>query len=149
MIKANVVFESKHLIISNDEERGILALKWAGYLNTIDFRNAAREVLNAVEKTGANAILSDNTDWKIITPNDHGWAAFNWFPEAEERGVKMLATVLSNDYFNRIAERSIESMAEVRCMEIRNFKEMNEAEAWLTGTTGKKAQKNSLCDSSH
>lgn len=68
----------------------------------------------------------------MISPNDHGWAAYNWFPAAEAAGIRKLATVLSINYFNRLAEKSIEGMADVERMEIRNFHTPEEALNWLT-----------------
>lgn len=67
-----------------------------------------------------------------MSPNDHGWATYNWFPTAETVGIKKLVTVLGSDYFNRLAERSIEGKADVECMEIRNFHTPQEAVKWLT-----------------
>jgi hypothetical protein len=128
---ATRLFENKNLSITHDEKKGYLFLKWNGFLNSDGFRKAALEVIKAIVQTKAQAILSDNTEWKIITPNDYGWAAYNWFPEAEIKGIKKLATILSSDYFNRISEKSIENMAEVRCMEIRNFQTIEEAQKWL------------------
>lgn len=56
----------------------------------------------------------------------------NGFSKAEEKGIKMLATVLSADYFNRLAERSIENMAVLDCMQIKNFNSVGQALEWLT-----------------
>ncbi len=39
----------------------------------------------------------------------------------------MLATVLSTDYFNRLAERSIEDMAVLDCMQTKNFNSVGQA----------------------
>ena len=128
---SSVIFKNKNLQISFDEPQRQLSLRWTGFLNSDEFREGARQVIQAIERTKAETILSDNTDWKIITSNDHGWAAYNWFPEAEAKGIKKLATILSTDYFNRISERSIENMAEVSCLEIKNFRSIEEAKKWL------------------
>lgn len=126
------LFENKNITIIHDLENGYLLIKWSGFMKSDEFREAAREIIKAIGKTNAKSILSDNTNWKVISPNDHGWAANHWFPEAEASGIKKLATVRSNDYFNRAAEKSIEEMAEVQCMEIKNFKSMEDASKWLT-----------------
>lgn len=127
-----VLFENPYLTIRFHRKEDYLFLKWNGFSGSENFRKLASEIISAIEETKTTRILSDNTDWKIISPNDHGWAANNWFPQAEAKGVKLLATVLSSDYFNRAAERSIEEMADVDCMQIKNFGSVEQALAWLT-----------------
>lgn len=127
------LFESKTLSIVYNHRHDYLHLKWSGFSEGKEFTDLAEEVLRAIATTKTTRILSDNTSWKAIAPNDHGWAANTWFPMAETQGVRKLATVLSDDLFNRIAERSIEGMADVNCIKIRNFESAQEATAWLTG----------------
>jgi hypothetical protein len=127
-----MVFENRNVKIIYHNSEDYLFIKWDGFIKSDEFRKAAGEIIKAIEKTNVKFVLSDNTDWKVISPNDHGWAAYNWFPEAEAKGVKKLATVLSTDYFNRAAEKSIEGMADVRCLKIANFQTVAEASAWLT-----------------
>ena len=126
------LLEIPGLTIMYDQVMDYLSLKWNGSRKSEEFREAGKEIIKAIRKTNAKFILSDNTDWKMISPNDHGWAAFNWFPAAEVAGIKKLASVVSKDYFNRLAESSIEGMADVECMEIRNFGTPQEALKWLT-----------------
>lgn len=128
------LFENRNVRIQYNDQNDFLFVKWSGLAKSNEFREAAWEILKAVERTGTKRILSDNTDWKVISPNDHGWAAYNWFPEVEAKGVEKMATLLSTDYFSRSAERSIEGMAEVNCMEIRNFTSADDALAWLTAS---------------
>jgi hypothetical protein len=99
-----------------------------------DFKALATEILSAIDKTKTEAILSDNTNWKVINPNDHGWAANHWFPTAEKKGVRKLATILSDDFFNRAAEKNIEGMADVNCMQIKNFSNHDDSLRWLRTT---------------
>lgn len=127
------LFESKTLSIVYNHQPDYLHLKWSGFSEGKEFRNMASEILRAIATTKSVRILSDNTHWRAIAPNDHGWAANTWFPMAERQGVRKLATVLSDDLFNRIAERSIEGMADVNCLQIKNFQSAQEATAWLTG----------------
>lgn len=126
------LFESENLSIAYNHKLDFLHLKWSGFSEGKEFRNLASEILRAVATTKSARILSDNTHWRAIAPNDHGWAANTWFPMAEAQGVRKLATVLSNNIFNRIAERSIEEMADVNCIKVRNFQSGQEAIAWLT-----------------
>ena len=127
-----VLFQRENLTIHYHHGHGYLVLEWNGFAEGKNFRELADEIIAAIGKTKAKSVLSDNTNWKVISPNDQGWAAHNWFPRLEEQGVKRLATVLSNDIFNRAAERSIEGMAEVDCLQIRNFGSLDEARSWLT-----------------
>jgi hypothetical protein len=131
---SNIIFENKNLRIAYDEEKRQLLLTWNGSLDSKGFRNTASEIIRAIEQTKAESILSDNRAWRIISPNDYGWAAHSWFPAAEAKGVKKLATILSSDYFNRVSEKSIENMADVRSMEIKNFNTCDEAQNWLKGS---------------
>lgn len=129
---STILFEDRNLTIFYYEDKDYLLLKWNGFIGSENFRSLATTILDAIDKTKVQRILSDNTTWKVITPNDHGWAANTWFPEAEKKGIKMLATVLSADYFNRAAERSIEALAEVEAMQIKNFNSCEEALSWLS-----------------
>lgn len=128
---SQILFENKNLTIVFYEDKNYLFLKWNGFIPSEDFKVLANEILSAIDKTKTEAILSDNTDWKVINPNDHAWAANHWFPTAEKKGVRKLATILSHDYFNRAAEKNIEGMANVNCMQIKNFINPEDSLEWL------------------
>lgn len=128
----SLLFENKHLTINYDSNEEYLLLNWKGFIPSAEFRSLACEIIKAVEKLNVKKILSDNTAWKIISPNDYSWAAGHWFPKAEQSGILKMATVLSGDAFNRLAERTVQRMAEVTKMEIRNFENFSEARAWLS-----------------
>lgn len=136
---SSLLFENKHLVINYDQDNGYLILIWRGFIPSDQFRILACEIIKAVEKTKVTKILSDNTEWKIISPNDYSWAANHWFPKAEESGVRQLATVLSADYFNRHAERTVEGMADVEKITIRQFEKISDAVHWLTSSAVKKS----------
>lgn len=131
---STILFENKNLTIFYYEDKDYLLLKWNGFTGSEGFRLLGARILEAIDKFKIQKILSDNTNWKVITPNDHGWAANTWFPEAERKGIRMLATVLSEDYFNRAAERTIEGLADVERMQIRNFHSYDEALSWLSSS---------------
>jgi hypothetical protein len=135
---SSLFFENQHLTINYDTDHQYLTLIWSGFIPSNQFRSLACEIIKAVEKTKVTKILSDNTEWKIISPNDYSWAANHWFPKAEESGVRQLATVLSSDYFNRHAERTVESMTDVEKLVIKQFQSIGEAATWLTSSASKK-----------
>ncbi len=110
-----VFFNNKNLTIIFYEDKNYLFLKWNGFIPSQEFKALANKILSAIDKTKTHAVMSDNTNWKVINPNDHGWAANHWFPAAEKKGIRKFATVLSNDFFNRAAEKNIEGMANVTC----------------------------------
>ena len=127
-----ILFANENLTIQYEGNDDYLLLNWSGSTTGESFRDLTKQVIIAIDKTRTARILSDNTNWHALSPNDHGWASQHWFPWAEEKGVQMLATVLSQDFFSREAERAIEGMAETRCMQIKNFKSIAEAQSWLT-----------------
>lgn len=128
---SKILFENKSLTIIFYEEKNYLFLKWNGFIPSEDFKTFANQILIAIDQTRTEAILSDNTNWKVINPSDHEWAANHWFPAAEKKGIRKLATILSQDYFNRAAEKNIESMAEVNHMQIKNFNNQEKSIRWL------------------
>jgi hypothetical protein len=128
----SLLFENKHLTITHHKTDQYLLLTWKGFIPSTEFRSLACEIIKAVEKYKVKKILSDNTDWKIISPNDYSWAASHWFPKAQDSGIEEMATVLSKDTFNRLAERTVQNMANVSSMQIKNFESIQEATAWLT-----------------
>lgn len=128
---SQILFKNRNLTITFYKAEDYLSLKWNGFIPSGDFKALANEILSAIEQTKTEAILSDNTNWKVINPNDHGWAANHWFPAAEKKGVRKLATILSHDYFNRAAEKNIEGMADVNCMQIKNFTSQEDSLRWL------------------
>lgn len=128
---SQILLENKNLTIIFYENMNYLFLKWDGFIPSEDFKLLASHILSAIDRTNAAAILSDNTNWKVISPNDHAWAANHWFPTAEKKGIRKLATIMSSDYFNRAAERNIEGMADVHCMQIKNFNRPEDSIRWL------------------
>lgn len=135
------LFHHKNLIILFHNQSGILELNWMGFPTGEGFREIAVKVIEIIKRTGVKKILSDNTLWKVISPNDQGWAAMHWFPEAEKAGVTQLASVLSDNIFHVASERSIQNMAEVKCMTVRNFRDKTEAFKWLWDETTVCAEK--------
>lgn len=131
---SQILFENKNLRIIFYEDKNYLFLRWNGFMPSEDFKLLASQILSAIDTTNAEAILSDNTNWKVINPNDHAWAANHWFPTAEKKGIRKLATILSQDYFNRAAEKNIEGMADVNCMQIKNFNNHEDSVRWLQTT---------------
>jgi hypothetical protein len=128
---SQILFKNKNLTIIVYEDKTYLFLKWNGFIPSEGFKALANEILSAIDKTKTRAVMSDNTNWKVISPNDHGWASNHWFPVAEKKGIRKFATILSNDYFNRAAEKNIEGMADVNCMQIKNFTSSEESLKWL------------------
>lgn len=129
---SSILFESKHLVIHHHIDAHYLMVTWRGFIPSEQFRSLACEIIKAVEKTKTTKVLSDNREWKIISPNDYSWAANHWFPKAEESGITHMATVLSNDYFNRHAERAVEGMTDVSSLLVKHFEHLQEAINWLT-----------------
>ncbi len=125
------ICESQHLDIRYNKENSFIELSWKGLIPSIEFRELATKIFDALDKTGVNLILSDNTNWKIISPQDLGWAANRWFPKAELKGVIKLGSILSQDIFNRSAERTIDSLTEIESMKVRHFESRQEAIKWL------------------
>ncbi|MEQ1587688.1 MAG: hypothetical protein ABL895_17510 [Cyclobacteriaceae bacterium] len=125
------ICESPHLEIRLSKDNDFIELLWNGFIPSTEFRELAAKIFDALDKTGVNRILSDNTNWKIISPQDLGWAANRWFPKAESRGVIKLGSVLSQDIFNRSAERTIDSLTEIESMKVRHFEGRQEAINWL------------------
>lgn len=134
---SSLLFENKHLHINYDQDNKYLTLIWRGFIPSEQFRILACEIIKAVEKTKVTKVLSDNTEWKIISPNDYSWAANHWFPKAEESGVRKLASVLSADFFNRHAERTVEGMADVEKLTIKQFESTHDAITWLGVSSSK------------
>lgn len=131
---SQILFENKNLTIIFYEDKKYLFLRWNGFIPSEDFKLLASHILSAIDKTNTEAILSDNTNWKVINPNDHAWASNHWFPTAEKKGIRKLATILSHDYFNRAAAKNIEGMANVNCMQIKNFNNHEDSVRWLQTT---------------
>lgn len=80
---STLLFEDAHLSIfyyeDKNEDKNYLYTRWNGFIESEKFRSLAEEIIKAVEKTKTERLLSDNTNWKIISPNDQGWAANQWF----------------------------------------------------------------------
>jgi hypothetical protein len=131
-----LVFNDHHLTINLDEENQILHLKWYGSITGEQFKLLAGEIIRQVGQSGVSAILSDNTAWEIISPNDHGWAASHWFPQAEKAGITKIASVLSRNVFHVAAERNIQQLTDLKRLEIRHFREIHMAESWLIAGAG-------------
>ncbi len=123
--------ESPHLEIRFHADPGFIELIWKGLIPSIEFRELAAKIFEALDKTGVKRILSDNSKWKIISPQDQGWAAHRWFPKAEAEGVVKLASVQSQDIFNRFSERNIQSLTELESMQVHHFTHRQEAISWL------------------
>lgn len=68
----------------------------------------------------------------MISPNEHGWAAYNWFPAAEAAGIRKLATVLSINYFNGSQKNRLKQWRILNVWKFGIFHTPEEALNWLT-----------------
>ena len=127
----DTIYTSDHLTIEHDVANSMLSLTWIGETTGGQFRDLATSVLTSIEATRADKIVSDNSKWRIISPNDYGWAASFWFPMAEDQGIKRLATIQSEDIFHAAAEKEIQHMADTSRMRIATFKKREDALRWV------------------
>jgi hypothetical protein len=104
---------------------------WRGYATSAVFRAANEQVLQTIGERRAKKLLGDITEFVLIGAEDQDWLNNVWLPSAMEAGLRMVALVTPNFYFNRVAVDNVVKKLDPTRLQVAYFATRDEAKAWL------------------
>jgi hypothetical protein len=127
----NAVGET-YVIITLDEEKGIIQDTWIGPFGTQDnFRNGVSQVLDVLVNSKGKIYgwLADLRDMKGSWDSSRQWMAESVMPKAIKSGLKAEAVVLPRNIFSKLSTK--DTIMKMTGFELRQFEDIEEARLWL------------------
>lgn len=118
--------------ITYDNEIKAVVCIWKGYSNSREFREGTEEYLSFLVQMQASKMLVDLKEMILIGKEDQDWMDNSYLPKAIDEGLKAVAVVQPNYYFNKVAVESILFKLNMRPVQVNYFKAFDEAKEWLS-----------------
>jgi hypothetical protein len=121
------------LKIDYDADIPCVVMIWKGYATSAAFREGNAQVLAQITQRRASKLLGDVTDFVLIGAEDQAWLNEVWIPRAMHAGLRKVALVQPNFYFNRVAIDSVAQKLDRDRVELGFFDNRDAAKEWLRG----------------
>ncbi|HJS79214.1 MAG TPA: STAS/SEC14 domain-containing protein [Vitreimonas sp.] len=121
------------LTIDYDADIPCVVMIWKGYATSAAFREGNAQVLAQITQRRASKLLGDVTDFVLIGAEDQAWLNEVWIPRAVHAGLRKVALVQPNFYFNRVAIDSVAQKLDRDRVELGFFDNRDAAKEWLRG----------------
>ncbi len=126
------VFSSELISIEYDAAINMIVMNWKPvYIKTNLYREALEIGLDIVNEKGADKWLANLKDMKLISRADENWTNDIWFPKALKSKIKWMATIMSEDVFNKVAVKKIMSQDQLSSLMVDQFICKEDAIDWL------------------
>jgi|GEM_PF-1672733 len=131
----NSFFEDACVHISQDN--GIAVMQWLGLAKSPEYRQGYEQFLAMLQQAEKplRYWLFDCTGGKVVNIQDQNWTIANWYEGLAENIThlpKRMAVILSQDIFNKIANRVIMTRIALQAeAELAYFADEEEATDWL------------------
>lgn len=119
------------LAIEYDADVPCVVMIWKGYATSTAFREGNARVLSAITEHRASKLLGDVTDFVLIGAEDQAWLNEVWIPRAMHLGLRKVALVQPNFYFNRVAIDTVAQKLDRDRVEVGFFDNREVAKDWL------------------
>jgi hypothetical protein len=126
-----IFYDSPGLVVSWDAAIKSAVLRFRGYTEGDDFRQAARSVLQVLEEKGANKLLTDARDMRAMTQEDQQWVDTEWHPRARAAGLTYNAVVQPRSATAKLSVVAVVRKFPAGSIELAYFTSLEEATKWL------------------
>lgn len=125
-------FENDAIRVYLDKELHLGVGEWKGFASSNKIRSTALKSLEVVNKYELTRWLADRRKMKAIRQQDQQWTIDEFIPKMLESPLQRMATVVSQDLFNRMAiENMIKRSGGLGGIMLREFDNVEEAMAWI------------------
>ena len=105
------LINSDFLEIVNDQEKGILLVRWLRNVQSHEYRSGIEQIGHILLKQGIDKLLVNNQRMGVLTMDDQGWLAEISIKVFSVINLKKLAIVSSTDfmqqYTNEILDKRV------------------------------------------
>jgi hypothetical protein len=114
-----------------DEQLDAVVMEWDGYATSSQFREGTELMLNLLIQNRTSKVLADAKDMVLIGKEDQEWMNNDFLPRAIKFGLKAIAMIKSDHYFNKVAIESVSYKVDKEKLTINFFDRLTEAKEWL------------------
>jgi hypothetical protein len=114
-----------------DESIQAVVADWKGYATSAQFREGSELMLDYVTKHGCHKALNNVKELILISKEDQDWVNRTFIPKASGLGLKIVALVQPDSYFNKVAVESISYKIDKETIMVNFFETVDEAKRWL------------------
>nr|WP_262918294.1 PAS domain-containing sensor histidine kinase [Mucilaginibacter straminoryzae] len=125
-------YESKHLSIFYNAHQQWLEADWKGFQNFETVKEGCMAILDRIRKNNCGKLLNDNRRVLGTWSEASEWVGMEWFPLAEEAGLKYVAWIVSPSAFSQLSAQKSVDVKQGNII-AQFFTDSKEAEAWLSG----------------
>src|SRR4051812_12332809 len=101
-----MVTSTVYNITYDPDLRAVIGI-WKGYATSTQFREGTEEQLAVMVANQTTKMLVDLKEMVLIGKDDQDWMDKNYIPKSIEEGLKVVAVVQPDYYFNKVAVDSI------------------------------------------
>ncbi|ALI99132.1 STAS/SEC14 domain-containing protein [Rufibacter tibetensis] len=137
-------YASAGLTLDYDQGQKTAYAVWNGFLNSQEFKEATLKCLQLMEEEGVVRWLADNRKMKAIRQADQHWFVENIMPRMLQSTLRRMATLVSEDMFNKMAvDQIMQRIEQPDHLVLRDFNDEAQALAWLMMPLTEQGQRNS------
>ncbi|WP_347157562.1 hypothetical protein [Pontibacter chitinilyticus] len=138
-------YKTEFIRVSYEEEWQLGVAEWNGFVSSGELRKAALNSLNFVHEKNITRWLADRRKMRAIRQQDQQWTVEEFIPKMMASPLRRLATVISEDMFNKMAlEQIIRRSSGFGDIALRDFDNFAAAMAWLKTPLSENAAPNTL-----
>lgn len=127
-----VCFDSKFATISVREEKKVAYLAWKPSAQSQDYKAVLEKSLEIISEEQIVAWIPNNTEARVVSPEDRKWAEEHFIPEAVARGVRVMAFVFpAEDAFKKYYASKLQEAAQDKNIKFEIFADGRDAERWV------------------
>jgi len=125
-------FQNHAVTITYDDELLLGTAVWNGFLSNEGFREATQACMQLIEEKKLLRWLGDNRKLRAIRQADQDWFVENIVPRMVASTLRLHATLVSEDLFNKMAvEQIVKRAGNLGDMVVKEFEDYAQAIAWL------------------
>lgn len=115
-----------------DSQTNAVIAKFCGSPSLDEFKEKAYAVLDLIEEKNLTKALNDTSKLEVISVENQEWTQTEWFPKAQELGLRHFAFLVSDNVFGEVSTQQANEKAEEEgIIDIKYFNSEEEAKAWL------------------
>lgn len=126
-----IFYESNGLVVAWDDATRCTVLRLERYAEGEELRKAIDSTLKLLEKRGANKLLTDSREMKVIRQEDQRWVDEDWLPRARVAGLAYNALVMPKSAIAWLTVDAMVKKVPVGEVEFGYFSDIEEAKSWL------------------
>ena len=127
-----IIRDDEHVVVKLNTLESLISLKWRGYAPSPVYRSILEDALSNVKLHDLQFWLADLREMAAILRMDETWTVNDWFPRIATSGLRRMAILMSDDFFNVTSvDRIMDGAAPKIAFEVRYFRTPEEALEWF------------------